>query len=105
MTPPRVPVGAFRSGMEAGRSVVMRILEHPRARDILDEFARAIQSLAVPELAPDQIAITDFSLAVGSWPERTGWLRPDDVLPVDPAEPAPAWPLYVDNADSSTCRR
>lgn len=99
MTTGRLPNEAFRAGMGVARSVVVRMLEHPNAAQILNEFASTIQEMAVPEFAPDQLAITDLALAVGSWPDKTGWLRPDDVPPLHPDDPVSSWPLYVDNAD------
>jgi hypothetical protein len=99
MTTGRVPKEAFQASMGAARSAVVRILQHPNAAQILEEFAPAIRDMAGPELAPDQLAITDLALAVGSWPHRTGWLRPDAVPALHPEDPTSVWPLYVDNAD------
>ena len=73
--------------MEAGRKVVVRVLGHPMSAAILEEYGAKIAETVRPELAPDQLAITDLSVAVGSWPEHIGWLRPDGVPRCTPTTP------------------
>jgi EAL domain-containing protein (putative c-di-GMP-specific phosphodiesterase class I) len=51
MTTGRVPDDAFRAGMGAPSSVVVRMVEHPNVAQILDQFAPTIREMAVPELA------------------------------------------------------
>jgi hypothetical protein len=95
----RAPANALRTGMDSGRAVALRILQHPMAADILERYGPPIRDRVPEELAPDQFTVTDLGLAVGTWPELTGWLRPEGVPALLPGDPLPNFPVYVDNAD------
>lgn len=99
MTSTPIPGRAFQKGMDAGRQVALRVLQHPKASQILAAYGARLRDRVPTELAPDQIAVTDLALAVGSWPERSGWLRPEGVPPLDPGDPPPSFPIYQDRTD------
>ncbi len=79
--------------------MALRILRHLQATDVLQRHKEDLQDRVRVELAPDQFAVTDLALAVASWPERAGWLRPEGVPVLAQDDPPPAFPVYQDTAD------